>query len=150
MLMEQTLKCEIEIERPVEEVFDFFNRPENLARITPPSMGFKVLTPAPVPMANGQKIDYIVRIFGMPMRWTSIIEDYDPPRQFVDRQIRGPYAFWHHTHRFEPTARGTRVIDEVRYRLPLGILGLPGLPLVRRQLETIFNYRRKIIRELFR
>jgi len=143
------LRREIEIERPIEEVFGFFNRPENLARITPPSMGFKILTPSPVLMASGSVIDYTVCVSGLPMRWTSQIEDYDPPRQFVDRQLRGPYAHWHHTHRFEPTARGTLVIDEVRYRLPFGFLGQLGQGFVQRQLDTIFNYRSKVIQDIF-
>lgn len=143
------LRREIEITRPIDEVFDFFNRPENLAVITPPSMGFKILTPAPITMATGVVIDYTVNIGGLPMRWTSVIQDYQPPFKFVDCQLRGPYSFWHHTHSFQETRRGTLVIDEVRYRLPAEPLSGIALPFIERQLNFIFDYRARVIKELF-
>jgi len=143
------LRREIEIERPIAEVFEFFNRPENLARITPPSMGFHILTPSPVTMASGSVIDYTVNVAGFPMRWTSVIQDYQPPFKFVDCQVRGPYSFWHHTHLFQETRRGTLVTDEVRYRLPAEPLGRIALPLIKKQLDFIFNYRAQVIQEIF-
>ena len=147
--MTYLLKREIEIERPIEEVFEFFNRPENLALITPPSRGFKILTPSPVMMASGSVIDYTVNVGGIPIRWTSVIQDYQPPFKFVDCQLKGPYSFWHHTHLFQETSRGTLVIDEVRYALPFGMLGLLLKPMIQKQLDAIFNYRTKIIPKFF-
>ncbi|MBD3166824.1 CDP-paratose 2-epimerase [bacterium] len=136
---------------PIEEVFPFFARPENLARITPPSMGFRILTPEPVGMKDGALIDYTVNgLPGIPMRWTTLITSCEPPHRFVDVQLRGPYAYWHHTHRFESVEDGTRLTDEVLYMLPLGALGeIAHRLFVRRMLKTIFDYRREVIQRRF-
>ncbi len=130
----------------LEAVFAFFSQPENLARITPPSMAFQVLTPSPIAMHRGAIIDYVVRV-GVPMRWRSLITSYEPPHRFVDEQLDGPYAFWHHTHTFRPLpGGGTELGDVVRYALPLGPLGeLAHALMVRRQLQRIFAYRRAFI-----
>jgi hypothetical protein len=144
------LQREQDVARPVEEVFAFFERPENLARITPPSMGFEILTPPPITMQSGALLDYTVKVFGVRNRWTTLITDHDPPHSFTDVQLKGPYSFWHHTHRFESIEGGTRLVDEVRYILPLGFLGrVAHSLLVKRQLETIFDYRGRIIEERF-
>lgn len=137
---------------PLEEVFDFFGRPENLSRITPLSLGFKILTPSPVKMQAGAVIDYTIRAAAIPLRWTTLISDYDPPRRFVDVQLRGPYSFWHHEHLFEAADGGTLVIDKVHYALPGGPLGdLVHVLFVKRQLEAIFDFRREqIMAALFR
>jgi len=77
------------------------------------------------------------------LRWLTRIEDWEPGRRFVDRQLRGPYALWHHTHTFEPHPEGTLMRDRVRYRLPLGPLGaIAHVALVRRDLDAIFDFRR--------
>ncbi len=138
------------VPRALSEVFPFFERPENLARITPPELDFRLLTPSPVPMHQGALIDYTIRLVGIPVRWTTYIAAYDPPHLFVDVQLRGPYAFWHHTHRFIPENGGTRLVDEVRYCLPFGWLGeLVHELYVRRALKGIFDYRQERIQELF-
>jgi len=134
------------IARPLDEVFDFFSRPENLARITPPSMGFAIMTPGPIEMRAGTLIDYRVRTLGVPVRWTTLITDYSPPHRFVDVQLRGAYSFWHHTHTFEGVDGGTEIVDEVRYALPFGAVGrLVHALLVRRQLDMIFAFRKRTI-----
>lgn len=137
------------VPRPVSEVFPFFSRPENLAVLTPPDLGFEFLTPSPIPMRPGSVIDYRVRPFGVPMRWRTVIESYDPPRSFTDAQARGPYALWHHTHSFAPERGGTRMTDVVRYRLPLGPLGDLAAPLVEREIGRIFDFREKAVAALF-
>ncbi len=138
------------IDRPRAEVFAFFEKPENLAKITPPSMRFKILTPGPVHMSSGALIDYTIRIFGIRRRWTTRITEYDPPRKFIDVQLRGPYVFWRHTHRFDETADGTRVVDGVEYIVPYGLLGdLIHALFIRRQLNRIFDYRARKIGGLF-
>lgn len=143
------LQREQRIDLPLDEVFEFFSRPENLARITPPAMRFTILTPLPIAMKPGAVIDYTVRTLGLPVRWTTLIAEYDPPHRFVDIQLKGPYSFWHHTHRFEKADRGTRIIDEVRYALPFGPLGeLARLFIVKGKLEKIFDFRRRVIADL--
>jgi ligand-binding SRPBCC domain-containing protein len=127
-------------------VFGFFEKPENLARITPPSMGFEILTPPPIRMRQGALIDYTVGVLGVRTRWTSLIAEYEPPHRFVDVQLKGPYSFWHHTHRFQEEKGGTRILDEVRYMMPMGILGRMAHALwVGRQLNRIFDYRVRVI-----
>jgi ligand-binding SRPBCC domain-containing protein len=144
------LKREQWVPRPLEEVFAFFAKPENLERITPPHLSFHIITPPPLVMREGALLDYVIRLRGLPMRWTTLITDYDPPHRFVDVQLRGPYSYWHHTHTFEAVDGGTRLGDEVRYLLPFGPLGslVHGL-MVRRDVEAIFAYRNQVIGEFF-
>lgn len=133
-----------------ERVFAFFQVPENLAHITPPSMGFRILTPSPIEMRTGALIDYTVRIFGIPVRWRTLITTYDPPRMFVDEQLKGPYSFWHHTHAFIEQEECTLMVDTVRYALPFGPLGkIAHAMVVRRQIERIFAYRAEFIMNYF-
>ncbi len=145
-----TLKAEQLVTRPLEEVFAFFERPENLTKITPPSLGFVILTPLPIEMKAGALIDYTIKVTGYRLRWWTLISTYDPPHSFVDEQIKGPYKLWHHTHRFRAVEGGTMISDEVKYALPLGLLGRTAHALfVRRQLKGIFAYREKVIGERF-
>ncbi|MCA9729166.1 MAG: SRPBCC family protein, partial [Candidatus Eisenbacteria bacterium] len=107
---------------PLEEVFAFFAAAENLERITPPLLQFRVLTPPPIDMRPGALIDYRLKLRGIPLRWRSEITVWDPPHRFVDEQRRGPYRSWIHEHRFEEENGHTRVTDEVRYLAPGGPL----------------------------
>ena len=130
------------VRRSIDEVFAFFARAHNLEQITPPWLSFEVLTPDPIEMRVGALIDYRLRVHGVPLRWTSRIEDWDPGHSFVDRQLRGPYGLWHHRHTFAEAGKGTVVRDEVDYAMPFGALGDLAHPLfVRRDLERIFTYR---------
>ena len=128
----------------------FFTAAENLPVITPPWLGFRVRTPSPIVIGRDTVIDYTIRWAGLPVRWRTLIIDWSPPHQFIDLQVRGPYALWHHQHRFEPADGGTICADRVIYRLPFGPLGrLAHAAIVRRQLLKIFRYRRTVIgREL--
>ena len=74
------------INAPLERVFDFFAKPENLSIITPKKMGFNVLTPSPIKMERGALIDYTIKVMGFPLRWRTLITSYDPPNKFVDEQ----------------------------------------------------------------
>jgi ligand-binding SRPBCC domain-containing protein len=129
------------------EVFPFFADARNLEAITPPWLGFDVTTPGPIDMRPGALIEYRLRLHAVPIDWRTTIAVWDPPRRFVDVQIRGPYRLWHHTHDFEPDgAGGTVMRDTVRYALPFGPLGaLAHALLVRRDLEAIFDFRREAI-----
>jgi ligand-binding SRPBCC domain-containing protein len=133
--------------RPPREVFGFFADAFNLQAITPGWLHFQVLTPAPVTMAANTLLEYRLRLHGLPLRWLTRIEQWEPPVRFVDTQVRGPYRLWHHTHSFEPDGDGTVMRDRVRYALPLGPLGeLAHAALVRRDLDRIFAFRHAAVR----
>ncbi len=132
---------------PLEHVFDFFSRAENLELLTPPWLSFRILTPRPIRMCEGALIDYRLRVHGIPLSWRSEITVWEPPYRFVDEQRRGPYREWVHTHTFEPHPAGTRIADEVRYRLPLWPAGELAHPVVRAQLGRIFGFRGEAIRQ---
>ena len=134
---------------PLADVFSFFAQARNLERITPPWLRFRVLTPEPIQMAAGTVIRYRLSLRGMPLRWTSRIDEWEEGRGFVDRQVSGPYRTWIHRHEFVPLADGTVVRDSVRYALPAGRLGsIVHAAVVRRDLERIFDYRSDVVREV--
>ena len=131
------------------EAFAFFQDAHNLEAITPPFLRFQVLTPHPISMAVGTLIDYRLSLHGIPIRWRTRIEQWQPGVRFVDRQLRGPYRLWHHTHTFEPHPGGTLMRDRVRYQVPLGgFRGIANMIVVRRDVEAIFEYRREAIERL--
>lgn len=134
---------------PRARLFPFFADARNLARLTPPEMRFEILTPGAIAMREGALIDYRIRVWGVPLRWRTVISRWDPPNEFVDEQISGPYAEWVHRHRFtEQDANTTLMEDEVLFRLPFGPIGALAGPVVRRQLTRIFAYRRAVIAEV--
>ena len=141
------LTSRIRLPQPVEELFPFFAEARNLEQITPTWLRFSVLTPEPITMAVGTIIDYRLRWRGLPLRWRSEIAAWEPPRFFVDRQIRGPYRAWHHEHHFTPSGGGTEVEDRVRYAVPFGRL-VHGIG-VGRDVESIFAFRRHRMVEIF-
>jgi ligand-binding SRPBCC domain-containing protein len=139
------------IERPLGEVFGFFSEARNLERITPSWLSFKVLTPGPIEMRPGALIEYRLSVHGAPIRWVTEIESWEENRSFVDRQLKGPYTLWHHTHEFmDLNGTATLVRDRVRYSLPLGFLGeVAHVLFVQRDLDNVFAYRREAVnREL--
>src|SRR5262249_51913108 len=117
------LQREVTVPQSLPVVFDFFSKAENLQALTPPWVHFRIVTPQPIAMRQGAKIEYHLRVRGIGIRWLSEIELWNPPREFVDVQLKGPYKFWRHTHRFEETKGGTRITDLVEYTLPFGPLG---------------------------
>ena len=125
------------------DVFGFFADARNLESITPPLLRFRVVTPEPIVMAAGTLIGYRLRVRGVPVRWLTRITEWEPPYRFVDEQLEGPYALWHHTHTFEADGSGGTIMhDVVRYRIGFGVLGaLANLAVVRRDVERIFDYR---------
>ena len=134
---------------PRAEVFAFFADARNLEAITPPALHFRILTPQPIDIGTGSRIDYRLALFGIPFQWRTRIVSFDPPRSFADVQERGPYQLWHHTHEFTEQDGGTLMVDRVDYQLALGPLGgLAHALFVERQLEHIFDYRFQVIERL--
>jgi ligand-binding SRPBCC domain-containing protein len=132
------------------EVFQFFADPHNLEKITPPWLRFKVRS-RPSEMVAGAEIRYSLRLHGVPIRWVSRIDVWEPPRRFVDVQVHGPYRLWHHTHSLEPGGdHDVLMLDAVRYALPFGPVGeLIDRALVHHDLERIFDYRHEAIERRF-
>ncbi len=138
------------IPAPLSEVFAFFSDPGNLVRITPPGLRFRIVGAAPGDMAAGARFEYRIRWTLFRLRWVTRITRWEPPWQFQDAQEEGPYKTWIHTHSFAGGAEGVTMRDRVEYALPFGPLGrLAHRLAVRRQLERIFDYRRRAIEEIF-
>ena len=126
--------------------WDFFSRADNLPLITPPWLGFKVVTQGPIRMARDTLLDYTIRWMGVPVKWRTKIVDWSPPRQFIDLQVKGPYALWLHQHTFMQTAEGVECTERVIYRLPVPVVGrVVHAAVVGRQLREIFRFRRNVI-----
>jgi ligand-binding SRPBCC domain-containing protein len=144
-LLERSQRVEV----PGEQAFAFYGDALNLEPLTPPWLHFEVTTPGELTFQPGTLLDYRLRLHGVPVRWRTRIETWEPPARFVDTQVRGPYSLWEHTHIFEPDGTGATVIhDRVRYAIPLGPLGAIAHRLfVRRDLERIFDYRRDAVAE---
>lgn len=138
------------IDRPLEEVFAFFSKAENLNAITPSFLNFKLLTSTPIVMRTGLHIDYQIKLGAIPFRWETLISTWEPPQRFVDEQVKGPYRVWHHTHTFEGVGNRTRMVDTVRYLAPGWFLEpLINRWFVRPKVEAIFAYRTQKLLDLF-
>lgn len=137
------------VRRPRGQVFSFFGDARNLERITPDFLHFRITAVSTPAIEEGTLIDYRLRLHGLPVGWRTRIDEWRPEERFVDVQLRGPYAYWHHTHEFEAVPEGTIVRDRVRYRLPFGILGdvIAG-GLVARDVDKIFSHRRSCLESL--
>jgi ligand-binding SRPBCC domain-containing protein len=136
---------------PPAAVFPFFADARNLEAITPPLLRFRVVTPEPIAMRPGTLIQYRLRLRGIPVNWLTSIQEWEPPHRFVDVQLRGPYALWHHTHDLrDDGAGGTVMRDTVRYAIGFGPLGaLAHRLVVRRDLERIFDFRARHVSQKF-
>jgi ligand-binding SRPBCC domain-containing protein len=134
----------------IERVFAFFSEAGNLEAITPPWVHFRIYTPQPIAMHVEARIEYQLRLAGIPFDWRTRITRWDPPCGFTDVQERGPYALWEHEHELTPCGDGVLMRDRVRYALPLGVLGSIAHALaVRATLAAIFEYRFAAIRAHF-
>lgn len=139
------------VSAPRAKVFKFFSDPRNLEKLTPPFLNFRIRTKLDGKAREGQIIDYSLRVHGIPLGWRTLISRWDPPHGFVDDAVSSPYAFWHHEHRFEARGKKTFMTDKVLYRLPFPPLGdFFAAKKVRQDIESIFAFRSKLIREIFR
>ena len=138
--------AEVWLPAPRRDIFAFFADAINLQAITPPWLHFEVITPAPIDLHQGTRIDYRLRLHGIPLRWQSEITTWDPPHRFVDEQRLGPYRRWVHTHSFVDERGGTRAIDDVDFDVPGGPI---VAWLVMRDVRKIFEFREKELRRRF-
>lgn len=135
----------------LDEAWAFLCNPANLSKLTPQEMNMKIISGADRPMYAGQVIQYSVRpIPGFKTQWVSEITQYKDKTYFVDLQLYGPYAFWHHKHFVHKIEGGVEMEDIIDYKVPFGILGRLLHPvLVKPKLEGIFNYRKEQLEQLF-
>ncbi len=137
----------------IQTAWDFFSSPGNLVLITPPEMAFKIHTKLEgVKVHEGMIIDYTVKpLLGIPLRWKTEISKVDKPHFFTDKQLKGPYSVWEHTHTFIEKDNGVLMRDEVKYQLPLGVIGtIVHNFIVRKKIRKIFKFREEILNRLFK
>ena len=145
------LRAKQQLPITIEEAWDFFSSPQNLKEITPDQMGFHIRSEYNGKMYPGQIIEYTVKpLLGIPMYWMTEITQVKELEFFIDEQRVGPYNMWHHQHFFKEIEGGIEMEDIVHYRLPFGPLGpIAHALFVKRQLNHIFDYRKKVLEERF-
>jgi len=136
----------------IKLAWEFFSSPKNLSKITPSYMDFQITSELPEEMYEGMIITYTVKpVAVIPINWVTEISHIRKPYFFIDTQLSGPYKLWHHQHLFKEVKNGIEMEDLVHYKLPFGILGnMANFLFVKKQLEGIFNYRQKILSEIFK
>jgi ligand-binding SRPBCC domain-containing protein len=139
------------IDKPIREVFSFFENPENLEKITPTNLGFKIKTPKPLVMKEGAEFEYSIRLGLIRFPWKTLITIYDPPFKFQDIQKFGPYKKWEHTHEFIEVGNKTKMIDTVDYDLfPSFLKELINKFFIKRRVEQIFNFRKENLENILK
>ena len=137
----------------LEQAWDFFSSPLNLAKITPEHMGFIITSDfkEDQKMYSGMIITYKVSpLLGLKLDWMTEITHVKEGEYFVDEQRFGPYALWHHQHHFKAIPGGVHMTDIINYAIPFGIIGrLANAILVEKEVKGIFAYREKAVEELF-
>lgn len=145
-MAEHILTRKLTLNLPIERVFGFFADAGNLERITPPELNFKIITPQPIEIKKNALIDYRLKLRGFPVKWQTIISEWNPPHVFVDEALKSPYKQWIHRHTFtELSENQTLIEDEVKYRLPFEPFGDLAHIFVRRELNYIFDFRQKTV-----
>lgn len=137
----------------IDTAWNFFSSAKNLARITPPELDFKILTELnDQEIYEGMRINYTVKpLLGIPLRWETEICKVQKPLFFTDRQVKGPYKLWEHTHTYKEVDNGILMQDEVKYQLPFGVIGeLAHLLIVKKKVENIFSFRKQALESLFK
>jgi ligand-binding SRPBCC domain-containing protein len=147
--MTYLLRTDITLARSLADTFALFCDASNLETLTPPELRFEIRTPLPIEMRKGARIEYRIRLFGVPFSWLTEITCWEPGIRFVDEQISGPFRIWIHEHCFQSIDDSTtRIRDEVQYALPFEPIGRLAHPLVRSRLNRVFEYREERVREL--
>jgi ligand-binding SRPBCC domain-containing protein len=134
------------VQAPVAETFAFFAEASNLERLTPPWLRFSIVSEIPLMMRAGLEIEYRIHLYGVPIRWVTVIDVWEPGVRFVDRQVVGPYRWWRHEHRFAPAGDATRLVDDVEYQPRAA--WMTGW-IVRRDVERVFDFRQAALPRMF-
>ncbi|HET6384447.1 MAG TPA: SRPBCC family protein [Armatimonadota bacterium] len=139
----------VEISAPIDQVFEFHTNPRNIIRVAPPGSHTELVSASDETLKPGSRVIVRSTQAGIPVRIEAEVTRIEAPNLLQDRQVSGPFAHWIHTHRFEKTPGGARLIDEIDYELPMGPLGsfLMGR-LVARELRETFAYRQEQTRRL--
>ncbi len=113
-------------------------------------MGFRIVSAPDRALREGDRIEYRVKVLGLPLRWVTLITSWRENESFSDLQEKGPYRHWLHTHSFRQSGKVVEMHDRVEYELPLGWLGqLVAGWFIRMQLNGIFDYRAQAIHAAF-
>lgn len=137
----------------INTAWNFFSSAKNLATITPPELDFKILTDlGDKDIYEGMLIEYTVKpLFGIPLNWKTEIGEIKKPSMFMDKQLKGPYKIWEHTHYFTEKENGVLMEDEVKYQLPFGFVGaLTHSLIVKKKIEEIFEFRKITLEKIFK
>lgn len=145
-----TFKSTTILNSKIDKVFNFFCKAENLQKLTPQSLEFRILSEIPIEMKKGAVIDYKIKLYGISVKWKTEITAWNPPFEFEDTQLKGPYKLWKHSHIFKDLGEKTEMTDIVEYN-PKGwpFNSLLNHFFVRKEVEKIFSYREEKILSVF-
>ena len=146
-----TLRQEQTLDISADQLWQFISHPANLNKITPPELDFTIVSEVPEKMYNGLLVEYDVKL---PLlgysEWVTEIKHIIPGKEFVDEQRIGPYSFWYHHHKIEEAESGVRMIDQVNYVPPYGVLGkIVNKLLIQDKLRDIFAYRKQVLHQRY-
>ena len=148
MMKTHKFKTSMTLPVSIGEVFEFFSDAGNLEIITPPELRFSIVTPLPISIREGALIEYKLKLAGFSFSWLTKISRWNPPYEFIDEQIKGPYKLWIHRHSFTFANGHTLIKDEVEYQLPFYPFSEIISPIIRLQLKRIFSYRQIQIKQI--
>lgn len=138
----------IYIHAPIERVWAFHEAPDALEKLTPPGQGIEVVSQSGGIEAGAKKVIRIPVLGLFKTEWHAVHTIYKPMSLFIDEQEQGPFAYWHHEHRFTRSNEGTQMTDSITFRLPGGpIVNFFGAPVVKLQLRSLFKYRHAITKK---
>jgi ligand-binding SRPBCC domain-containing protein len=146
-----TYKAEQFLPITISEAWTFFSSPDNLPLITPPELQLQMITKDIKEIYDGLEIEYRVKpLFGIALKWKSLIQNVQAPSEFTDLQLKGPYSLWQHRHQLIPHEKGVLIVDTVLYKLPFGFIGeLLHQLIIKSKIDRIFSFRREVLEHKF-
>lgn len=104
---------------PFDRVAPPFFDPELLPKISPSWTDIRIVSkPDPVKIGARMRLS----VAGM-FTWEVQFIEWNPPRAFTDRQVKGPFEDFVHRHTFEAKAGGTVICDRIHYKHKFGAIG---------------------------